>query len=261
MRPEGAKRPLDDFELNLKLESNNHRPTAKVVSLGRYKRIFDLTILVLAHVLLLPLWLLLWTIIPFLIWLGDGRPIFYKQKRTGKNGRVFILLKFRTMIADAELKGPPWTMEKDPRVTRVGKILRRTALDELPEIINIWKGDMSLVGPRALDVDEQQGLEKKVPGFAARLRVLPGLTGLSQVYDRNDTARGKFRYDLEYIQHMGPWLDLKLLILSVRNTLGAQWDRRDGKTASGTVTPDSLSQGDQQDQLPKELRDKTESTP
>lgn len=230
-----------------------------VGSSGRYKRIFDLTILVLAHVLLLPLWLILWTTIPFLIWLGDRGPVFYKQKRKGRNGQVFTVLKFRTMVPDAELKGPPWTTENDPRVTRLGKLLRRTALDELPELINIWKGDMSLVGPRALDVDEHERLEQSVPDFLERLRVLPGLTGLAQLYDRDDTAIKKFRYDMEYIQKLGPGLDLKLIILSVLNTLGARWDRRDGKPAGGTVTPDSLSQGDHQDQLPEELRAKMET--
>lgn len=199
--------------------------------LGRdsYKRWFDLIILGLAHALALPIWVLLWTFIPLLIWLGDRGPVFYKQKRVGRGGRVFTVLKFRTMVLDAERQGPAWTTAGDSRVTRVGRLLRRTALDELPEILNIWRGEMSLVGPRALDVEEEAALERQIPGFAARLQVLPGLTGLAQVYDPTDDALDKFRYDQEYLRRMGPWLDLKLLVISLRNTLVARWDRRSGK--------------------------------
>ena len=133
------------------------------------------------------------------------------------------------MGTDAEVKGPPWTTVDDPRVTRIGKFLLRTALDELPEVFNIWKGDMSLVGPRALGVAEQKDLEQKIPGFAKRLQILPGLTGLAQIYDSDDTADDKFRYDMEYLTHMGPWQDIKLLMVSVWNTLAARWDHRLGK--------------------------------
>ncbi|MCH7622054.1 MAG: sugar transferase, partial [Chloroflexi bacterium] len=160
---------------------------------------------------------------------GDRGPVFYRQKRVGKNGRIITIVKFRTMVLDADRKGPAWTTDGDPRVTRVGKILRRTALDELPEVLSIWKRDMSLVGPRALDVEEHQSLEKQIPGFEGRLEVLPGLTGLAQVYDRSDDAHDKFRYDLEYLDRMSPWLDMRLLVLSLLNTLGARWDRRSGK--------------------------------
>ena len=196
---------------------------------GAYKRWFDLTILVIAHALLLPLWLLLWTLIPLVIWLGDRGPVFYRQRRAGKDGRVFTILKFRTMVPGADRSGPMWTMEEDPRVTRVGRILRRTALDELPGVISIWKGDMSLVGPRALDVTEQRELEQQIPGFGKRLQVLPGLTGLAQIYNRNDDALVKFGYDLQYLERMSPWLDIRLLVLSVFNTLAVKWDRRGGK--------------------------------
>lgn len=199
------------------------------VSEAGYKFLFDYSLLVVAHLLLLPLWLLLWTLIPLLIWLADRGPIFYRQERVGKDGKVFTLLKFRTMMPDADHIGPAWTTRGDPRITRVGKLLRRTALDELPEILNIWKGDMSFVGPRALDVEEQKGLEQQIPRFESRLKVRPGLTGLAQVYDRADDARNKFSFDLEYLQRMSPWLDTRLLLLSVWNTLTARWDQRSGK--------------------------------
>ena len=194
-----------------------------------YKRWFDLSILVLAHVLLLPLWLLLWTVIPVVIRLGDGGPIFYRQQRMGKDGTPFSVLKFRTMIIGAENQGPAYTTDDDPRVTRVGRILRRTALDELPEVINIWQGDMSFVGPRALDVEEHRTLEKLMPGFEKRLQVPPGLTGLAQIFDKSDDPFEKFRYDMEYLRKLSPFLDSKLLLLSVWNSVIARWDHRSGK--------------------------------
>jgi len=194
-----------------------------------YKLWFDLTILVLAHITLLPLFLLLWIAIPICIWLGDRGPIFYSQKRIGKDGNIIRIHKFRTMIIDADQKGPAWTTQDDSRITPIGKILRRTALDELPEIINICKREMSLVGPRALDVAEQSQLEQRIPGFEKRLCMLPGLTGMAQIYDQEDDPDYKLSYDLEYLLRMGPILDIKLIILSVLNTARAGWDRRDAK--------------------------------
>ena len=194
-----------------------------------YKMWLDLAILLAAHLLLLPMWLLLWTVIPLSIWLADRGPVFYRQERMGKNGRVFTILKFRTMIPDADKAGPAWTSEADSRVTRVGKVLRRTALDELPGLLSIIKRDMSLVGPRALAVAEQKVLEKSIPGFEQRLQVLPGLTGLAQVYNDTDDSDSKFHYDLEYLMRMGIRLDIKLILLSIQNTVSGKWDHRAGK--------------------------------
>ena len=194
-----------------------------------YKRWFDVSVLVLAHLLFFPLWILLWTVIPLLIWLEDRKPVFYRQQRMGKDGKPFNLIKFRTMVVGAQDQGPAWTIDGDPRVTRVGRILRRTALDELPEVISIWKGNMSFVGPRALDLDEQRCLEELMPGFEERLRVRPGLTGLAQIYDKTDDPYEKYRYDMEYLQKLSPFLDARLLLLSVWNTVIAGWDHRSGK--------------------------------
>ncbi|MDA1188713.1 MAG: sugar transferase [Chloroflexi bacterium] len=194
-----------------------------------YKRPLDLSILACSHIFFAPLFLLLWIALPFLIWVEDKGPVFYRQKRPGKDGRIFTILKFRTMVTNADQIGPVWTTDEDPRITKVGKILRRTALDELPSVLSIWKGDMSFVGPRALPVREQQMFEEQIPGFANRLKVRPGLTGLAQVYDLQDEAHTKLRYDIEYIQRMSFLLDIKLLLLSVRNTFLARWDVRKGK--------------------------------
>ena len=204
--------------------NNGERPNR-----GAYKRWFDISVLVLAHVLLLPLLLALWTIIPVLIWLGDRGPVFYRQRRMGKDGKTFDVLKFRTMVFDAEKQGPSYTTNDDPRITRFGRVLRRTALDELPEVISIWRGHMSFVGPRALEVNEYQSLEKMMPGFNNRLQVRPGLTGLAQVYDKGDDPFEKYRYDMEYLQKLSPFMDAQLMILSVWNTLAAGWDHRSGK--------------------------------
>ena len=147
----------------------------------------------------------------------------------GKDGKPFDVVKFRTMIVDAEDQGPAWTTDDDPRITRVGRILRRTALDELPEIISIWKGDMSFVGPRALDLKEHRALEELIPGFEKRLQVQPGLPGLAQIYDKNDDPYEKYRYDMEYLQKLSLILDARLILLSVWNTGFARWDHRSGK--------------------------------
>jgi len=203
-----------------------------------YKRTFDISVLVLAHVLLLPLWVVLWTVVPLLIWLEDRKsPVLYRQQRMGKDGKAFNVIKFRTMVADAENQGPAWTTVNDPRITRVGRILRRTALDELPEVISIWKGDMSFVGPRALDLNEQRSLEDLIPGFEKRLQVRPGLTGLAQVNDKDDDPHEKYRYDMEYLQKLSPVLDARLLLQSVLNTVIAGWDHRSGKVKLENLEP------------------------
>lgn len=194
-----------------------------------YKRPFDLLILILAHLLLFPVWVVLWMLIPLCIWLEDRGPVFYVQQRTGRNGRLFTLVKFRTMVSRPAHVGLPWTFDNDSRITRVGRLLRSTALDELPQVISMWKGDMGVVGPRALSAREQRLIERDMPEFRERLRVRPGLTGPAQIYDSFDDAEIKLRYDLEYIEGMNPWLDIKLLLLSLRNTLMGRWDRRSGK--------------------------------
>ena len=133
------------------------------------------------------------------------------------------------MAADADRLGPAWNVEDDARVTKVGKILRRTALDELPQILSIWKGDMTFVGPRALAIAEQEKLEKQIPGFERRLSVRPGLTGLAQVYNRTNDSDLKLKYDLKYIKKMSLWMDIKLMLISGGASLLRRWDRRSGK--------------------------------
>ena len=208
---------------------------------GRYKRAFDLLILLAAHILLLPVFLALWIAIPLAIWLEDRGPIFYLQRRTGKGGRVFRLVKFRSMIADAEAStGPVWAFEHDERVTRVGRFLRATALDELPQLINVLKGDLSMVGPRPERPELVQLFAQDTPQFLQRLQVRPGLTGIAQVYGRySSLPRHKLHYDMLYIRKMSLLLDIKLLLVSVLVTVRARWqvtDKKTGHRRGGSTT-------------------------
>ena len=182
-----------------------------------YKRVFDLTVIIIAYILFFPLWLVVWVLVPAAIRLEDGSPVFYAQERVGRHGQHFRVLKFRTMIQNAEsVTGQVWASEDDPRLTRVGKILRRFHLDEIPQVINIIKGEMSLVGPRPERPALAEEFGRAVPGFSARLRVRPGIAGLAQVRGSYWTDPGyKLKYDNQYIETMSPWLDLKLLFLSV----------------------------------------------
>ncbi len=190
-----------------------------------FKRPLDLAILVAAHVALAPLFLLMWLVIPLAIWLEDRGPVFYTQSRLGRGGRAFKVYKFRSMARDAEQHtGAVWAADDDPRITRVGRVLRARALDELPQVINLWKGDLSLVGPRPERPELTEGFASELPNFSERLRVRPGLTGLAQVYGRYSTRpRDKLRYDLLYIRKMSPLLDIKLLLMSVWLTVTGHW--------------------------------------
>ena len=135
------------------------------------------------------------------------------------------------MVRDAEkATGAIWAEENDPRVTRIGRILRATALDELPQVINILRGDMSFVGPRSERPDLFKKFSKEVPHFSWRLMVRPGLTGMAQVYGKYDSHPAeKLHYDLIYIEKMNPWLDLQLMFLSFWITLRGKWESREKK--------------------------------
>ncbi len=197
---------------------------------GPIKRAFDIALSSIGLLFSWPLWLL----IIIFIKLEDGGRIFYHQSRVGKGGKIFKALKFRSMIPNAEKHlGPIQASRNDPRVTKVGKILRKTAMDELPQLINILKGDMSFVGPRALRAYEilQNGNHEEITkvedisGYEERLSVRPGLTGLAQVFAPRDAHhQSKFRYDLLYVKRMNLWLDLVLITQSFMITFRARWE-------------------------------------
>ena len=183
------------------------------VSSGRYKRPFDLAVLIVIALALAPIWLLLCIVIPLAIWLEDRGTVIHVQRRVGRHGQPFDIIKFRTMVEDAErLTGPVLAMKGDPRSTHVGAWLRRFHLDEIPQFINVAKGDMSLVGPRPERPELVAQITCNVPGFPERLSVRPGIAGLAQAQGSYHLSpRSKLRYDRLYIQSMGPLLDLKLL--------------------------------------------------
>lgn len=147
---------------------------------------------------------------------SDGGPIFYKQERLTKAGKVFLIYKFRTMVIDAEkMSGPVLASEKDPRVIPVGRLLRATRMDEIPQIFNILKGDMSVVGPRPERPSIAKDIIKEIPEFDYRLKVKAGLTGYAQVYGKyNTTSYDKLKQDLTYIRNYSLFLDLKLIIMT-----------------------------------------------
>ena len=178
------------------------------------KRAMDLILSAIATVIASPFML----IVAAAIKLEDGGPVFYKQKRLTRNGREFEILKFRSMIVDAEkYAGAVLATEDDPRITKVGKVIRATRLDELPQLLNILKGDMSIVGPRPERKVIADEYARDIPEFAYRLKVRGGLTGYAQIYGKyNTSAYDKLRLDLMYIENYSLLLDIKLIILTLR---------------------------------------------
>ena len=198
------------------------------------KRAFDLVVSVAGLLVFSPVSLL----IALAIKVADGGPVMFPQERVGRHGRVFLAYKFRSMVVDAEkLTGAVQATANDPRVTRVGRVLRATAFDELPQLWNIVRGDMSIVGPRPLRPGEADTTAdgrhlplSELPGYEARHRVRPGLTGLAQVYAPRDLPRtGKFRYDMLYQRRAGLCLDLRLILLSFWITVRGRWEDRGPK--------------------------------
>jgi len=215
---------------------HNHFISTSLLALKEppLKRPIDIFLSILLFVLSLPITLL----VACAIKLTDGGPIFYKQERWGKRGSKFWAFKFRTMIADSDvLYGIKQAGENDARITRIGRVLRATGLDELPQIFNIIKGDMSFVGPRALAVREilpdENGKKmnyEQIPEFWERLLARPGLTSISTIYRPKDiSARKKFRYDLFYIRRQSLWLDLYLIMISFWICFRGKWETRNNK--------------------------------
>ena len=197
------------------------------------KRAMDFALASIGLIVAAPIWLT----ISAAIKLEDGGPVFYVQNRWGRHKRPFKVYKFRSMVPDADAKfGAIQAQEHDPRFTRVGRLLRATSLDELPQLLNIWRGQMSWVGPRALPINERQLKDRdEVPdehieGFDVRCSVRPGLTGIAQIFAPRDVARRqKFRYDRFYIERQSLLLDTKLILLSCWISLKFKWEERGRK--------------------------------
>ncbi len=166
-----------------------------------FRRIFDTLLALVLLILLFPLFI----ITAIAIKMESKGPIFYSQQRYGKDGRIFAVHKFRSMVQDAEVKsGPMWAQKSDPRITKIGRIMRKTRIDELPQLMNILNGEMSFIGPRPERPFFADSFKTKIPFYMNRLKVRPGITGLAQVtvgYDETlEDVKDKVRRDLEYIQ-------------------------------------------------------------
>ncbi len=193
------------------------------------KRIVDVVCSALALVVLSPLFL----VIALAIKLYDKGPVFYKQRRATRDLKEFDILKFRSMIVDAEKDGPQPAVDNDSRITPVGKIIRALRIDELPQIINILKGDMSIVGPRPERIEHVEKYSAEIPEFVCRYKVKGGLTGYAQVFGKyNTSAYNKLKMDLMYIQNYSLALDFKLILMTVKilfkkeSTEGFETDRK-----------------------------------
>ena len=181
------------------------------------KRVFDVAISALVLLVLAIPMMLLAVIIP----LDSPGPAIYRQERLGKGGKPFTIYKYRTMRTDAEKNGPQWAEEEDDRCTKLGRILRKSRIDELPQLINVLKGDMSLVGPRPERAFFYDEFECYIHGFRQRLQVTPGITGWAQVNGGYSLRpEEKIFYDMEYINRQSVWLDLKCMLLTVGVVLG-----------------------------------------
>lgn len=184
------------------------------------KRAFDILLCSIALIPAAPFMLL----VALAIRIEDGGPVFYKQRRATIGGEVFEILKFRSMIVDAEKDGKsiPAT-DHDPRITKVGRFIRATRLDELPQLLNILKGDMSIVGPRPERIEHIEQYGRDIPEFGFRLKVKGGLTGYAQIYGKyNTSAYDKLRLDLMYIENYSLLLDVKLILMTIRIMLSKE---------------------------------------
>jgi lipopolysaccharide/colanic/teichoic acid biosynthesis glycosyltransferase len=192
---------------------------------ANFKRAIDITLVALTS----PLWVLLAAAIWVAVRIDSSGPAIYRQERIGREGNVFTLYKFRTMVLDAEKDGPQFTSRNDSRLTGMGKFLRRFRADEIPQLVNVLKGDLSLVGPRPERPVFTEQFERTIPFYGYRHLVRPGVTGWAQVNfgyaDGEYETVEKLTYDLYYVKHMSPWLDLLILgqsMWTVLSGFGAQ---------------------------------------
>ncbi|HQO57927.1 MAG TPA: sugar transferase [Candidatus Omnitrophota bacterium] len=190
------------------------------------KRALDFVLSVAAIIILSPLFLLT----AFLIKLTSKGPVIFTQTRVGKDGRLFKIFKFRTMKVDAEKEtGPVWAAKDDPRLIPVGKFLRKSHMDEIPQFFNVLRGEMSVIGPRPERPEFVAELKEKIPGYEKRLSVKPGITGLAQVWHRYDETikdvRKKIKYDLLYIKKVCLWTDLQIFLRTFRVVLTGEGAR------------------------------------
>lgn len=187
-----------------------------------YHRVLDIMIGIVGLVISIPILI----IFGIMIKKEDGGPIFYKQDRLGKDGKVIFIYKLRSMRVDAEKNGAVWAEKNDPRITKVGRFIRKTRIDEIPQFLNILKGEMSIIGPRPERPTLTMEFNEKIPGFINRLVVKPGLTGYAQVNGGYDISpEDKIKDDLYYIRNRSFFLDLGILLKTVKVVLTGEGAR------------------------------------
>lgn len=197
------------FDTPLYLSRNNGLSGDQII----FKRIMDLALSIPVSIILLPMFL----VIALIIKLTDGGPILYKQPRLTVDGKIFDIYKFRSMYMDSEKDGAQLAKKNDDRITPIGRVLRALHFDEFPQLINIIKGDMSLVGPRPERPEIAAQYKESIPEFDFRLKVKAGLTGYAQVYGKyNTTPYDKLKLDLTYVENYSFWLDVKLIFLTFK---------------------------------------------
>jgi len=216
--------------------------TALLRAFSQVKVVLEPLLALLLGVLFAPIMVVLAALIKY----TNPGPVFYRQVRTGHLGRNFLLVKFRSMRVDAEANGPQWAAQNDDRVTKIGKFMRRTRLDELPQLWNVIRGEMSFCGPRPERPEIYQSLKKEIPLFSMRTVVRPGITGWAQVcagYAASvEESAKKLEYDLYYIQHMSPRLDLIILLKTlIVAVLGAEGAERQRSKAANSDTARSYA--------------------
>jgi exopolysaccharide biosynthesis polyprenyl glycosylphosphotransferase len=193
----------------------NKEPKVNRSNLGFYyivKRAIDIILCLIGLVIALPIMV----IVGIAIKIESKGPIIYKQERVGLEGRTFTIYKLRSMYIDAEKNGAQWACKDDPRVTKVGRFIRKTRIDELPQLINILKGDMSIVGPRPERPILTYKFNEEIPGFVNRLQVKPGLTGWAQVTGGYELSpKEKLEKDMYYIENQSLWLDFKIMFKTI----------------------------------------------
>lgn len=210
MQPQRYNR-VQDVTWELKKEKLYNRETGTIY--GSIKRCLEIIFSLLLLILTSPLILC----IGILVKMESPGPIFYKQERIGMGNKPFMILKIRSMRNDAEKKGPQWANQNDPRVTKMGAFIRKTRIDELPQLINVLKGEMAIIGPRPerkIFIDQ---FEKEIPDFQMRILVKPGLTGWAQINGGyNITPREKFELDMYYIENESLKLDVLIFIKTIK---------------------------------------------
>lgn len=203
----------DDVELKEYIDTIDYTIVKGGKGLELYQRIVDIVLSFLAMIIGIPVIL----IAGIFIKLEDKGPILYKQERLGKHGKEFYVYKLRSMRTDAEKFGAQWAEKDDPRVTKVGKFIRKTRIDEIPQLFNIFKGDMGIIGPRPERPGFTKEFEETYGHFVYRLAIKPGLTGWAQVNGGYEIDPGeKLKYDIYYIKNRSLLLDIKIVFMTVK---------------------------------------------